>query len=195
MIVEASTVVTVVGWLCIATGSSAAVLQKKLSEFETMRELTARMQEEVTSLAEENKSLCKENVKLEKSTEKLQKAEADLAAISATQGISIDRLVAQVDEYKLIQQRVHNDLIAKVKQTLLSVVLSSDVDQDYQISAEEVDKLVLRLTAIPNVEFDEARFRKAIKKDNGSLVTFMNDHLQNDVKMGKEKIFTLVESK
>ena len=92
--------------------------------------------------------------------------------------------------YKLIQQRAKEDLKTKLKQTLLSVVMRSDVDQDYQIDPEEVDVLVLRLNSIPNVQFNEAVFfRKAIKMDTGSMVTFMNDHLSDGMIMAKDEIF------
>lgn len=189
MVIEASIIVTITGFLCMTLGMSSLVLQKKLSEVETMRQLTNQMRQQVNSLSATNSKLKKENIRLDVSTQKLQKAEADLASISATQGVSIDVLVKQVSEYKLIQQQVKEDLKSKIKQTLLSVVLRSDIDQDYQIDPEEIDMVVLRLNSLPNVKFNEANFRKAIKKDNGSLVTFMNEHLTDDMKMVKDKIF------
>lgn len=190
MVIEASLLVSIVGFLCISLGVSSVVLQKKLSEFETMRELTNQMKDQVSNLSETNDKLKQENSRLDESTLKLQKAESDLASISATQGVSIDKLVVeQVNEYRVIQNHVKEDLKTKIKQTLLSVVIRSDVDQDYQIDPEEIDIVVLRLRSLPNVKFNESCFRKAIRKDNGSLVTFMNDHLGDDMTISKNKIF------
>eukprot|EP00542_Grammatophora_oceanica_P018365 CAMPEP_0194028336 /NCGR_PEP_ID=MMETSP0009_2-20130614/2330_1 /TAXON_ID=210454 /ORGANISM="Grammatophora oceanica, Strain CCMP 410" /LENGTH=295 /DNA_ID=CAMNT_0038667693 /DNA_START=74 /DNA_END=961 /DNA_ORIENTATION=- len=189
MILEASIVVDVVAWLCLTLGASSAVLQRRLSEAETMRQLTNALNEEVNSLSQANSQLKKQNVRLDANAKKLKKAEQALSDISAQQGVSMDKLVAQVEQYKRIQGQVKQDLKSKLKQTLLSVVMASDIDQDYIIDPEEVDMLVLRLSNLPSIQLNEAKFRKAIAKDKGSIMTFINAHLTSDEVMAKEKMF------
>jgi hypothetical protein len=120
---------------------------------------------------------------------RLQQAESSLGQISETQEVSLDKLVEQVQQYKQIQAEVRKDLTSKIKQTLLSVVMASDIDMDYIIDPEEVDVLIMRMKALPSIEFNEAGFRTAIQQGDGSIMAFFNAHLSDDAVIAKEKIF------
>lgn len=187
--VERSAVVVFVGALASTLGPAAAVLQSKIQDMETMRELTNDMREDVNKMAKENKRLRKENVRLDASAKKLEKSKNALAEIGKAQGMSVDTLVQQVTEYKQVQAQMKANLRAKVKQNLLSAVISSDTDMDFFIDPEEVDALVMRLSNMPGVQFNEAAFRKALKKSGMSITDFSKKYLE-DASLEKDKIFT-----
>ena len=189
MVLESSLIVSMVGSICIGLGFSSAFLQKRLSELDSMRKLTNQMREKVTSLAEANTRLRRENSRLDVSTKKLKKAESDLEAVAVAQNMGISELVKQVQQYQHIQEQVRLDLKTKIKQTLLSIVMRSDLDQDYTLNDGEVEMLVMRLTAMPDVKFNEAAFRKAVSRCKGSIMTFMNECLTDDEAIAKQKIF------
>lgn len=78
-----------------------------------MRELINKLNQEVNALYATNEQLKEENLELEDSTRKLQKAESALSAISDAQGMSIDTLSKQVDEYREIQKKIKVSIVSK----------------------------------------------------------------------------------
>ena len=100
-----------------------------------------------------------------------------------------DKLVKQVNEYKKIQEDIKVDLRSKIQQTLLSVFMRSDSDEDFIIDPEEVDRLVMRLKNIPGVSFNEAKFRKFLKKEGGDIMKFADCHFSNEAALKKDGIF------
>ena len=52
---------------------------------------------------------------------------------------------------------------------MLSVIVHSDKDNDFQIDPNEVPTLVLKLQNLNGVTFNEANFRKAMKSSGYSL--------------------------
>ena len=100
-----------------------------------------------------------------------------------------DKLVAQLNEYKTIQESIKTDLRSKVQQTLLNVFMRSDRDENCVIDPEEVDRLVLRLKNIPGVEFNESRFRSTLKREGGDIMKFASNHFGDQTVVDKERIF------
>ena len=67
--------------------------------------------------------------------------------------------------------------------------MKSDRNQDYHIDDSELNILAMRMNALPNIKCNEQAFRRAMKKDKGSIMAFLNNHLNDDVVISKEKIF------
>lgn len=84
--------------------------------------------------------------------------------LSKLQGQSVDTLLKQIDEYRIIQAKVQQSLESQIIQNLIDVVIRSDNDQDFIIDKNEVDGLLSRLKSIEGVNFSEANFAKAIAK-------------------------------
>lgn len=70
MILEASLLVDVLAWTCIVVGSSAAVLQRKVSLLEGFRKITNQLRTEVNKVNESNDNLRKQNKRLAQSSKK-----------------------------------------------------------------------------------------------------------------------------
>ena len=94
-----------------------------------------------------------------------------------------------MNEYSHIQAAIRDDLRTKIVQTLVSVFLKSDQDDNFIIDPEEVDRMVLRLKNIPSVEFHEEKFRRVLQKEGGDIGNFVERHLNGDVDHNKEGMF------
>jgi len=184
ILLEGSYVVDLLAWTCLVVGISAAILQRKVSLLESMRELTNQLREEVGEMTASNSVLKSQNRRLSKNTQKLKNTQSTLEKISESQGITVDKLVDQVNEYRKIQESIQIDLQSRIQQTLLSVFMRSDRDEDYIIDPEEVNQLIYRLNSIPSVTFDETKFRKALKKEGGDVMKFANKHIHGKTKNG-----------
>ena len=88
-----------------------------------------------------------------------------------------DQLVNLIDEYEQVQDDIELDLKYKVQQTLLSVLLRSDKDEDMIIDPEEMNRLFLRLESIPGVTFDRNQVEKALSRVNNDILKFTDRHL------------------
>mmetsp|Transcript_20921 Transcript_20921/g.27503 ORF Transcript_20921/g.27503 Transcript_20921/m.27503 type:complete len:184 (-) Transcript_20921:132-683(-) len=154
------------------------------------------VRKEVNRLEEENDKLKVQNKRLEENTKKLKEVEGKLEEISILQGQNVDVLVEQVREFKSIQERVKENLEAKVMQNLISVVFSADSDGDFKIDPEEVEGLKLRLKTIEGVDFSEDNFEKALKSaskdgyDIQALLDVMKNLFDEEV-ADEDNIFTI----
>ena len=88
-----------------------------------------------------------------------------------------DQLVHLIDEYEQVQDDIELDLKYKVQQTLLSVLLRSDKDEDMIVDPEEMNRLFLRLESIPGVTFDRNQVEKALSRVNNDILKFTDRHL------------------
>mmetsp|Transcript_15251 Transcript_15251/g.22484 ORF Transcript_15251/g.22484 Transcript_15251/m.22484 type:complete len:253 (+) Transcript_15251:208-966(+) len=175
--------------LCILFGFSTVFMQRTLTDLETMRELNQKAREQVKRLQENNNLLAEENQKLEASGKKLKEAEASLAKISIAQGMNLETLIKQVEDYKKIQENVKESVKDQILQTLVSAVMNSDMDHDYVIGPNEMGLLCARLKGIPMVKFNEEKFTAAMNEVDGSILQFSKHHLTDDVALKEEGIF------
>ena len=85
------------------------------------------------------------------------------------------------------------NLEASIIQNLLSVIVHSDKDNDFQIDPNEVPTLVLKLQNLNGVTFNEANFRKAMKSSGYSLraVLEITKNLLDDKIPEKDNIFVV----
>lgn len=189
MVLEDGLLLDALAWTCVFMSSSAAILQRKVSLLEGFRKITNQLRSEVNKMNESNDNLRKQNQRLAKSSKKLADTTSTLEAIGAASGMSVDRLVSQVQQYKEIQASIKADLRSKIKQTLLGAMMQGDENNDGAISAEETDRLVVRLNLMPGVEFNEARFRQVLKNEGGDIMQFASKHFEEEQVVEKERIF------
>jgi len=182
--------VYILAGVSIITGPSAAILQTKLTTFETLRKLNNEMAKQVNDLEEQNVNLTTQTAKLQKSTKKLEQAKNSLATLVESKNMSVDELIQQVQDYKKIQTDIQVKIREEIRQTLLSVLIRTDMDQDFVLGSREIDMVCVRLKLMPNVEFNESKFRSTMKKHQGSILDFSQYHLTDLSTIQQEAIFT-----
>jgi len=196
MIFEQSPIVIVAGVLSSALGPYAYYQQTRLTDIAALKETHEAVQREVNRLETENERLSQSVQTLASSVERLEDVEQALDVITATQGQNVSLFEEQVAENRNILAKMQNNLKANVLQNLLSVIIRSDTDGDFQISPTEQDELIKRVQTINGVELHEDRFRAAIQKSGGSLQAVMDvvKNLLSDEVSKEDEIFTLTES-
>ena len=91
--------------------------------------------------------------------------EQDLQALEQKSGGQTDRLVDIIRETTNLQTKIKRNLEAQVMQSVLSLVIQSDVDGNFTLDQKELKRLQLNLSNIPGVTFDKENFEKKIGKD------------------------------
>ena len=176
-------------WIVLADHARGVVclVFDRLCALFGLNETLNRLRAEVNDLSRQNAQLALQNDRLALVQEQLAATQAQLGELSVLQGQSVDTLVAQVREFREIQQQMATSLEAKVIQNLISVVLTADFDNDFIIDPEEIDHLQLRLQTIEGVDFSEHNFRKALTKSGYDPDSF------NDVRKGGFSIKAVLE--
>ena len=59
-----------------------------------------------------------------------------------------------------IQKQVKHNLEREVVQSVMSILLSSDRNQDFLLSGKELTRLQVKLGSIPGIRFDKENFQK-----------------------------------
>lgn len=115
----------------------------------------------------ENQDLESQILRLAKKSEQVQVVEAKLQNIVATQGSSVGSLINLVKENGRILVQMDELLMAQVTQQLMTTVVRSDRNQDFQINQDEIESLILQIRAINGVDLDERKLRVALQGNKG----------------------------
>mmetsp|Transcript_1641 Transcript_1641/g.2354 ORF Transcript_1641/g.2354 Transcript_1641/m.2354 type:complete len:405 (-) Transcript_1641:52-1266(-) len=141
----------------------------KLQQLGGMRGQQNLLRDKVNALTMENGKLTASIDEMEVQVAALQHVEEDLGQIAAKAGGQVDRLVSIVHENGQIQKEIKAILQDEIMQQIITAVINTDKDQDYNLSKREVRQLEYRLKHIPGVVFFHDRFQDFIASDEGDL--------------------------
>jgi Skp family chaperone for outer membrane proteins len=189
IIIEQSSIVIVAGILSCIMGPYAYWQQTRLTDIAALKETHEAIQAEVNRLHQENERLSKSIGELTESVDRLEDVSLALDAITQVQGQSVGEFEKQVQENRNILKSMKTNLKSSVLQNLLSVVMSSDTDNDMVVDEEEVEVLLRRLHNIGGVEIHEGRFRAAFSGKEVSALMQVVQNLLNDKLPPEERIF------
>jgi hypothetical protein len=131
------------------------------------REVHNALRADIERMTLENQDLESQILRLAKKSEQVQVVEAKLQNIVTTQGSSVGSLVNLVKENGRILVQMDELLMAQVTQQLMTTVVRSDRNQDFQINQDEVESLILQIRAINGVDLDERKLRVALQGNKG----------------------------
>ena len=101
---------------------------------------------------------------------RLDQVRQNLETVAAQSGAQVQRLLQICDENAQLQMEFRKHLQADVLQNIMTMLLSVDMDRNFELSPLEVDRLVQRLRLLPDtVQFHEANFRAVLAQDQGNL--------------------------
>lgn len=118
----------------------------------------------------ENNDMSHQTDRLQRKADRVKHIESGLETILAAQGQSTDMFVRSVKENAIIQAEMEQLLATEVVQSILTTVIRSDMDQDFQIDPEEINALILRIKTLPGVEgVDETQIRALLQQQGNGL--------------------------
>lgn len=151
------------------------------------RQVHNDLRKDVNRLQVENNDLANQADRLQKKTSRLASIEKGLSSTLERQGTSTDTFVQQVKENAKVQAEMEHFLMMDIMQNILTTVIRSDMDSDFQIDPEEVNALILRIKTLPGVEgVDETQIRALLLTQGNGLDAVVamvkNIHLQTGEK-------------
>jgi hypothetical protein len=75
------------------------------------------------------------------------------------------RMVQAVERWRVLQEQIHQVLRQDVQQEILQAVLLTDRDASFELSAQELERLIVRLKALPGIRLNEAAFRRQLEME------------------------------
>lgn len=147
---------------------------RSLTEIVAMKKTYEATKEQVEIFQKENSRLADNVVELDNSVERLEDMQTTLDVITQTQGQNVEEFEKQIEVNKEILFGMKKSLYANVRQILLQVIYSSDVDGDVSIGIDEIDDLIERINLCNGVKLKEEKFRDAITKADGHLKSILN---------------------
>ena len=175
------------GVLGLVLAPYAAFQQRKITEIESLKETNEVMQEEVAHLTAENGRLQAQVQQIEKSVSNLSQLEDTLEAVNVMRGESIKKIEEQLNDSKEILANMSQNRKAVILQNLITVLLSTDGNQDMLLSDEEIDDLIHNMESINGVELKEDLVRNTIIDAGRSVASVM------EVARNVDSLFCLVE--
>lgn len=187
--------VLISGTLGLILSPYAAFQQRKLTQTEALHQTNELLEHEVNHLSIENSKLTKQVQHIEESVSKLGAMEAALEAINSLQGESVGKLEQHLQESKDILSRMESNIQAAILQNLVTVMLSTDADQNMMLSNEEIDELIQNLEGINGIQLKEDQVRKTIIEHGRSVGAIMEVARQAlaTCKSGTDSMFSFVE--
>mmetsp|Transcript_23472 Transcript_23472/g.44642 ORF Transcript_23472/g.44642 Transcript_23472/m.44642 type:complete len:284 (-) Transcript_23472:166-1017(-) len=122
----------------------------------------------VQSLSTQNERLYRQLNHLDGMQNRLQSVQHDLSKLIGSNDPK--RMVTAVERWRVIQKELNIVLQQQVQQEIIKAVLDTDQDANFEMSAQELERLVLRLQNMPGIQLDEGALRRQLEmEDDRSL--------------------------
>ena len=80
------------------------------------------------------------------------------------------RMVTAVERWRVVQKELNAVLQQQVQQEIIKAVIDTDQDANFEMSAQELERLILRLKNLPGIRLNEAALRRQLEmEDDRSL--------------------------
>lgn len=122
----------------------------------------------VQSLATQNERLYRQLNHLDGMQNRLQSVQHDLSKLIGSNDPK--RMVIAVERWRVVQKELNVVLQQQVQQEIIRAVLDTDQDANFEMTAQELERLILRLNNMPGIQLDEAALRQQLEmEDDRSL--------------------------
>jgi hypothetical protein len=175
----------------------AAYQKRTLVKLGGLRGQQNQLRTSVNALFHQNRTLHDSVDKLTNAVTQLEDVTQELDTIAVAAQTNVNTLVQICNENAILQCKIKKNLEQEVIQNVMTVVVNADSNQDWTLGPSEMELLVMRLKAMPGIEFDETNYRKATssseKGDTMTLVEIMSilRNLLDDTVAEEDNIFHL----
>lgn len=174
----------------IAHSPLVAYNERQLTNDDTLRAAINGIREEQGRLAVQNDRLSAEIDDLQSEVDRMKDVEMALRELSETQGSQLDELMDLINENKAINNALRDVLKSKALEEVIGIVLDIDNDGSFTIENKEVDRLMISMKLIENIEFDDYMFRQEVYSCDGNVdeVIFLIKQMIHGSQDGEKKI-------
>jgi len=155
-------------------GPVLIMLARQLTDILAMKQTFEATKREVEIFKRENGRLEKSVDELDGTVSRLEDMETALDVITQTRGQNVEEFEKQIETNKQILTDMKKSMHANIRQNLLQVIYSSDIDGDQTIGLDEIDDLIERIDLSNGVDLNEEKFRDALTKSGGNLASILD---------------------
>ena len=190
MITQGGILVILAGLTTFIMGPYAYWQQAQLTDIATLKETTAKVEQEVNRFKTEVGRLEKNNEELGTAIDGLQDVEEALAVITAVEGESIVEFETQVQQAReILEQRKKNSKGSLINM-MLDTIYRGDENVDNIISEDEVSKVAEGFKMLGGYKVHEDRLHNLIAgKSIDHVMDLIQNLLQTDDLPEEERVF------
>jgi hypothetical protein len=156
----------------LVLGPYAAYQKRKLRLLGGLRQQQNALRHSTNDFQLQNEVLHRKLTRLDSSVSNLEAVEQELA-LYAKDDTELRRLQHIVARQAEVHVAMRKCLQRQVVSDILEIVVGSDRDRDFAISAQELETMVLRMKALSGVRFNERNFRAHMADGDRSISCVM----------------------
>jgi cell division protein FtsB len=172
--------------LTFLLGPYSAFQHSRIVDIQALKESYKALSKEVRHLSHENTRLKTEVQNMSSTVDELEDLENTLDTIQKTETKSVQDLVTSVEKNRQTLMKMETNVRASVLQNIITVLMTSDTDNNFVLSNQETNKLLDTVRGMKGVTVNEKKFRKIVKETNGSLKGII-DIISNLLSDGSEE--------
>ena len=141
---------------------------RRLKRLGSVRQQVQYGRQRVQSLATQNERLYRQLNHLDGMQNRLESVRHDLSKLIGSNDPK--RMVTAVERWRVVQKELNAVLQQQVQQEIIKAVIDTDQDANFEMSAQELERLILRLKNLPGIRLNEAALRRQLEmEDDRSL--------------------------
>ena len=137
---------------------------RRIRRLGTVRQLVNYARQRVNSLKTQNERLYRQLNHLDGMQNRLESVQHDLTKLIGKNDPT--RMVTAVQRWRVVQQEMNAVLTQQVQQEIIRAVLETDRDANFELSAVELERLIVRLQAMPGVQLNETALRRQLERED-----------------------------
>jgi hypothetical protein len=158
-----SLLVTISSALTMVIGVLVLLQHRKLRRLGNLKRQHNELRRRANFFRQERERLHRAQERLDQTMADLHYIPQELHKLSINQ--DVNRLTQIVDEQRIVQEAIHKRIQQRVMQQLFAVVVTANRDDDFALGSHEIEKIILQLNRIKEIEFNEKRFREMMAED------------------------------
>lgn len=143
--------------------------ERQLTKEDTFRTALNGIREQQGRLTEQNDILSAEIDDLQSEVDRMKDVELALRELANVQGTQLNELMDLVNENKEINEGMRSVLKSKCLEEVISLVLDIDNDGSFTIQNKEIDRLIIGMSLIEDISFDNKMFRQEVVDCDGNV--------------------------
>ena len=161
-----------------------------------LRTVQNDLRHKVNDFSDENNKLTENVNRLEGEIAPLKETEAKLEAIAVKNGSTLEKLKNLLKVNQVTINQMKETLEADVMASMVDIVLQSDKSEDGKFSEQEIQRLILRLKALPTIQLHEERFKEKLviisdSKSQFAAILKLMEQIHYDDIAEEERVFML----